>query len=106
MPSPLPDGTPSNRRRNGERALRTSPSEATVSPVEDAVPDGPPTTRDYVQCLSCFALVEVADAAGSCPVCGGSVAEEAATEPEPAAPPVSRKDLLAGLLRAGVRGRG
>ena len=82
------------------------PSGATVSRVEDAVPEEPPTTRDYVQCLSCFALIEMAVTAAPCPVCGGSIVEEAATAPEPDAPPVSRKDLLAGLLRAGVRGRG
>jgi len=69
--------------------------------VEEAAPSEQSRTLEYVQCLSCFSLVEVADTAGQCPVCGGPVAEEA-PEPDPAA--VSRKDLLSGLLKSRLRG--
>jgi hypothetical protein len=65
--------------------------------VAETPPDEPPALHDYVQCSSCFALVEVLGGAGVCPACGTHAGDE---QPKPAS--VSRKDLLSGLLRSRV----
>jgi len=68
--------------------------------VAETPPDEPPALHDYVQCSSCFALVEVANGASTCPACGVPVGD---ATPEPERAPVSRKDLLGGLFRSRVR---
>jgi hypothetical protein len=68
--------------------------------VAETPSDEPPALHDYVQCSSCFALVEVTRGAGVCPACGAPVGDE---QPKPEEAPVSRKDLLSGLLRSRVR---